>query len=177
MQIGSCWFDRPNKLFIDHSRDLRWPLNDQEFWVLEQLVLHRGQVVPINQLISLSMTHTSVAKIIESFTRFLGKDHARLLEYIPGQGAVLYKRNMVRASRVLDSPRKSMSYGLYFVMLILTVIAFIYIYIGLSETACIKREYLTFATDLHLIPCSIYANSVTHRIVSIRFLNTEISLS
>lgn len=142
MQIGSCWFDRPNKLFVDPSRDLSWPLNDQEFWVLEQLVLRRGQVVPISQLTSSSMTHVSVTKTIESLVHFLGKDQACLLEYIPGQGAVLYKKNSVRASSLLGSPYKTMPYRLYFLMLILIIIACVYLCFSFSPPACILSRNL-----------------------------------
>ncbi|MCW3171605.1 helix-turn-helix domain-containing protein [Shewanella subflava] len=141
MQIGSCWFDRQNKQLIDQSKDISWPLNDQEYWVLEQLAAHRGQVVSIQQLKSPNMHRTNMIKIVEALIQFLGKEHASLLEYIPNQGVILYKNATSQPSRLLVSPYGPMSYRQYLFVIILVIAGCVYAYSGLSTTSYIKADY------------------------------------
>ncbi|MDP5146833.1 hypothetical protein ORI98_10335 [Shewanella sp. ULN5] len=141
MQIGCCWFDRQNKQLIDQSKDISWPLNDQEYWVLEQLVLHRGQVVSIHQLKLPSMHRTTMIKIVDSFIHFLGKEHASLLEYIPDQGVILYKNATSQPSSLMMSPLGPMSYSQYLIVMLLVIAGCVYAYSGLSTTSHIKADY------------------------------------
>ncbi|QIR15527.1 hypothetical protein [Shewanella aestuarii] len=151
MQIGPCWFDPQMKVLVDHKKDISWALNEQEFWVLDQLVQHRGQVVPLtllkqvksynadhnNQLLSIS----SVEKIIDSIARFLGQNDASLIELVPHQGAVLYKRPMVKRGRLMDTPTKLMSLWQYMLIILLTLVTLSFVYSSMSPPSYIQPDY------------------------------------
>jgi len=141
MQIGHCWYDRQNKQLIDQAKDISWPLNDQEYWVLEQLVQHRGQVVSIHQLKSPHMHRTTMLKIIESLIQFLGGGKDILLEYIPNQGVILYKNTTSQHASLLMSPRGTLPYSHYLLIIMLVIAGCVYAYSGLSTTSHIKADY------------------------------------
>lgn len=158
MQIGSCWFDQHHRQMIDQISENIWRLNDQEFWVLELLTKHRGQVVPIDRLSAMHkeqgasrpnsvMTHQDIRKIITAIRQFVGREYASLLEYIPEQGAILYIKPISQKRRLMDSPNKLISYGQYFAMILLSLGTLYFVYTSLSSPKFVQPNYSRVVTS------------------------------
>ncbi|WP_445778223.1 hypothetical protein [Shewanella sp.] len=125
MQIGCCWFDTERHLLVDQAKSTQWHLNVNEYWVLTQLVQHRGQVVPLSQLDTVDisgnaahqLTHTELVGIIYHLIDYLCASHHDLIEYIPEQGVILYPTTPIKHPRVLELPNRLLSLGQYGVII------------------------------------------------------------
>ncbi len=125
MQIGCCWFDTERHLLVDQAKSTQWHLNVNEYWVLTQLVQHRGQVVPLSQLDTVDisgnaahqLTHTELVGIIYHLIDYLCASHHDLIEYIPEQGVILYPTTPIKHPRVLELPNRLLSFGQYGVII------------------------------------------------------------
>ena len=79
MQLGCCWFDNTERMLIDQTTATQWHLNDHEYWVLNQLALHRGQVVPLSMLQTVAISgdnpqqisHLELLEIIRKIINYL----------------------------------------------------------------------------------------------------------
>lgn len=151
MQIGQCWFDPQKKVLIDRKKEISWALSEQELWVLELLVQKRGQVVSLTELKQVKshadvfnnkkISTTQVEKIIDSIARFLAQDEASFIEFVPQQGAVLYKRPMVKYGGLMHTPKQLMSLWQYMVIMLVSVITLVFVYSSMSAPSYIQPDY------------------------------------
>ena len=155
MQIGCCWFDNERRLLVDQTKSTQWQLNDNEFWVLAQLVQHRGQVVPLSMLeavvisgeIAHQLNHTELVNIIYHISDYLCNSHNDLIEYIPEQGVILYPMTQVKHPRIFDLPNRLLSLGQYGVIIgaLLALLFFLWSHITppLLAKADVLRQVIT----------------------------------
>ena len=167
MQIGCCWFDNEQRLLIDQVQATQWHLNDHEYWVLNQLSLHRGQVVPLSvlEVVAVSggevqrLSHSELINIINTITNYLCGCHANLIEYIPEQGVILYANAISKHTKVLDLPNRLLSFSQYtfIVAVLLSVLLFVYSSLNppLFIQADVLRQILT--SEGNITHLSIFA--------------------
>ncbi|MGX9459994.1 hypothetical protein ACWXWU_01965 [Shewanella sp. A14] len=106
-------------MLIDQAKSTQWHLNDNEYWVLAQLVQHRGQVVPMSTLetvvesgvVAHQLSHTELVNVIYHIIDYLCHRHANLIEYIPEQGVILYPMVQGKHKKILDLPNRLLSWG------------------------------------------------------------------
>ncbi|MCL1141273.1 hypothetical protein [Shewanella gaetbuli] len=160
MQIGRCWFDQQKKQLIDQSTEQIWSLNEHEFAVLAQLVFHRGRVVSLEQLSPIKITNEELTHVVESICRYLGEQHKSLIEYVPEQGIILHKKVISHPFRLLDSPKRAISYGNYILILILTVLAMTFVYSNLSYPTNTKPNFARqiLSTQGNITHLLVYGN-------------------
>jgi len=157
MQIGCYWFDNARRLLIDQSTATQWHLNDNEYWVLSQLVQHRGQVVPLSMLKTVvisgdsaqPLSHAELIKIIAKIISYLCQRHVDLIEYVPEQGVILYATVTTKRTKILELPNRLLSLGqyLFIIAILLSVLLFVYANLNLNPSqhaqADVLRQILT----------------------------------
>lgn len=166
MQIGCCWFDNERRLLVDQTRSTQWHLNDNEYWVLTQLVLHRGQVVPLTMLetvivsgqVAHQLTQGELTSIIHHIIDYLCVSHLNLIEYIPDQGVILYPINQAKHPNILALPNRLLSWGQYGIIIgaLLALLLFLWSHIipPMFTKADVLRQII--AASGKVIQLSIY---------------------
>jgi hypothetical protein len=168
MQIGCCWFDNAQRLLTDQSTATQWHLNDNEYWVLNQLVQHRGQVVPLSLLATVvasgdcahQLSHAELLDIINKIINHLCHRHINLIEYIPEQGVILYATVTTKRSKILEMPNRLLSLGqyLFIIAILLSILLFVYANLNPPQLAQadVLRQVLT--SDGHIIQLFVFGN-------------------
>lgn len=150
MQIGCCWFDSERRLLVDQAKSTQWHLNDNEYWVLAQLVQHRGQVVPLDMLeavvisgeIAHQLNHAELVSIIYHIIDYLCSSHSNLIEYIPEQGVILYPITQVKHPKILDLPTRLLSWGQYGVIIGALLVLLFFLWSHITPPMFAKADVL-----------------------------------
>ncbi|WP_350431635.1 hypothetical protein ABIS04_15470 [Shewanella sp. H8] len=155
MQLGCCWFDNTERMLIDQTTATQWHLNDHEYWVLNQLALHRGQVVPLSMLQTVAISgdspqqipHSELLDIISKIINYLCQRHVNMIEYVPDQGVVLYATAMNKRTKILELPNRLLSSGQYLFIIVILLSALLFVYSNLNPPlftqADVLRQVLT----------------------------------
>ncbi|MBR9729411.1 hypothetical protein ACFOD0_15025 [Shewanella intestini] len=150
MQIGSCWFNIDTHTLIDQENNHTWQLDEQSYWVLNELSLCRGQVKPFNHFSypnvkSCAMNEDDIAKVIHLLRHFLGR-HACLIELIPSVGIILHHRKKIHKTKVLDEPNAVMSMSQFIAIITILLCALMMIYSGISSSV---YDHIDFSVDVY----------------------------
>jgi hypothetical protein len=169
MQIGCCWFDNTRRLLVDQTTATQWHLNDHEYWVLSQLVQHRGQVVPLSMLETVAisgdcphqLSHAELLDIISKIINYMCQRHTNLIEYVPEQGVILYTTATAKRTKILELPERLLSLGqyLFIIVILLGVLLFVYSKLNPPEfaQADVLRQVLT--PDGHIVQLFVFGNN------------------
>ncbi|CAM4216239.1 hypothetical protein SHLI107390_04625 [Shewanella livingstonensis] len=169
MQIGCCWFDSTQRLLIDKTTAAQWHLNDHEYWVLNQLVEHRGQVVALSMLetvvisgnCSQPLSHAELLSIIDNIINYLCQPHTNLIEYVPEQGVILYATVSTKRTKILELPNRLLSLGqyLFIIAILLSVLLFVFSKLHPPQLAQadVLRQVLT--SDGHIVQLFVFGNN------------------
>ncbi|WP_182770335.1 hypothetical protein [Shewanella sp. SG41-4] len=169
MQIGCCWFDNTRRLLVDQTAATQWHLNDHEYWVLSQLVQHRGQVVPLSMLETVAisgecphqLSHAELLDIIGKIINYMCQRHTNLIEYVPEQGVILYTTAATKRTKILELPERLLSLGqyLFIIVILLCVLLFVYSKLNPPEfaQADVLRQVLT--PDGRIVELFVFGNN------------------
>jgi len=169
MQIGCCWFDSTQRLLINQTSAVQWHLNDREYWVVSQLVQHRGQVVPLSILEAVAISADSpqplsqveLLEIIDKITDYLCNNHSNLIEYVPDQGVILYAFASAKHTKIFEQPNKLLSVGqyLFIIVIILSVLLFVYSKLNPPELTQADVVQQILASDGRIVQLFVFGNN------------------
>lgn len=167
MQIGCCWFDKERRLLTDQAKSTQWHLNDHEYWVLEQLVLHRGQVVPLTTLQTVvldsgahQLPHNELVSIIYHIIDYLCAKHSNLVEYIPQQGVILYPATQGKHTKILDLPNRLLSWGQYGIIIVALLVVLLFVLSNLNPPLFAKADVIrqVLTANGQVVQLSVFDN-------------------
>jgi hypothetical protein len=168
MQIGCCWFDNARRLLTDQSTATPWHLNDNEFWVINQLVQHRGQVVPLSVLATVvvsgdcahQLSHAELLSIITKIINFLCQRHTDLIEYIPEQGVILYATVTTNRTKILELPNRLLSLGQYLFIITMLLGVLLFVYSNLNHSQLVQADVLrqVLTSDGRIIQIFVFSS-------------------